>query len=317
VLRLRELERQLREQGWVTAGEDGPRLSPKALRRLGDTALRKVFERLTTGAPGQHDLRSAGSAGEITGASRRWAYGDEQPIDVVRTVTNALRRTGREDRAGRDRDSDGNQPVNLLVEDFEVVETERRASAAVALCVDLSFSMISDGRWLPMKQTALALSRLVATRFRQDSCQIIGFGRYALPLTEEELATIEPNMIQGTNLQHALRLAGHHLRRHPASERIVMVVTDGEPTAHLVDNEEAVFCWPPAQETITATIAEVDNLTRLGAPINLFMLGEDEGLRRFVDAVARRCGGRVFTPDPEDLSSYVIADYLRSRNGRR
>ena len=324
VLRLRELERQLREQGWVTGGDDAARLSPKALRRLGDTALREVFAKLTTGGPGQHELRSAGAAGEITGASRRWAYGDEQPIDVVRTVGNALRRSGSQIRV----------PVTLRVEDFEVAETARRSSAAVALCVDLSYSMISEGRWLPMKQTALALSRLTATRFRQDALQIVGFGRYALPLTEGELATIEPNMIQGTNLQHALRLAGRHLRRHPEAEPVVLVVTDGEPTAHLVDGDggfsgdggdggssgaggvEAVFCWPPTQETIAATIAEVDNLTRLGATINLFMLGEDPGLRRFVDAVARRCGGRVLTPDVEDLGSYVIADYLRSRQGR-
>jgi uncharacterized protein with von Willebrand factor type A (vWA) domain len=203
------------------------------------------------------------------------------------------------------------------VEDFEVVETERRASAAVALCVDLSFSMISEGRWGPMKQTALALSHLVATRFPQDALQIVGFGRYAMQLSQAELAAIEPDMIQGTNLQHALRLAGRHLRRHPESEPVVLVVTDGEPTAHLLDDGEAVFSWPPRRETVYATVSEVDNLTRYGATLNLFMLGEDPGLRRFVDAVARRSGGRVFTPDAEDLGRYVVSDYIRARRGRR
>src|SRR2546428_272105 len=109
-------------------------------------------------------------------------------------------------------------PVELEVSDFEVVETERRASAAVALCVDLSFSMISEGRWGPMKQTALALSHLVATRYPQDALQIIGFGRYAQRLSQQELAAVEPELVQGTNLQHALRLAARHVRRHPASE---------------------------------------------------------------------------------------------------
>lgn len=306
VRRLQELERELRRQGWVSRGADGLTLSPKALRRLAGTALRRVFGDLAAGRRGQHDLHSAGAAGEITGASRPWEYGDEQPLDVVRTVARAVRRTG------------PRVPVELAVEDFEVVETERRASAAVALCVDLSFSMISEGRWGPMKQTALALSHLVATGFPQDALQIIGFGQTAMPLSQQELAAVEPDLVQGTNLQHALRLAGRHLRRHSDAEPVVLVVTDGEPTAHLdPEDGEPIFHWPPLRETIEATVVEVDHLTRYGATINVFMLGEDPGLRRFVDAVARRCGGRVFTPDADDLGRYVVADYLRARRGRR
>ncbi|GGR61750.1 hypothetical protein GCM10010169_00010 [Micromonospora fulviviridis] len=306
VRRLRELERELRRQGWVTRDAEGLTLSPKALRRLAGTALRRVFADLTAGPRGQHDLRSAGAAGEVSGASRQWEYGDEQPLDVVRTLTRAVRRAG------------PGVPVQLAVEDFEVMETERRASAAVALCVDLSYSMISQGRWGPMKQTALALSHLMATRFPQDALQIIGFGREAVPLTQQELAAVEPDMEQGTNLQHALRLAGRHLRRHPGAEPVVLVVTDGEPTAHLDPSDgEAYFHWPPLPETIEATIREVDKLTRYGATLNLFMLGDDPGLRRFVDAVARRSKGRMFTPDLDDLGEYVVSDYLRARHGRR
>jgi uncharacterized protein with von Willebrand factor type A (vWA) domain len=310
VRRLQELERELRRQGWVTRDAEGLTLSPKALRRLAGTALRRVFAELDPGRRGQHDLRDAGAAGELTGASRLWEYGDEQPIDVVRTIGNAVRRnaSGRRERV---------PPVRLAVDDFEIAETERRTSAAVALCVDLSFSMIADGRWGPMKQTALALCHLVATRYPQDALQIIGFGRYAVPLSQQQLAAVEPDMVQGTNLQHALRLAGRHVQRHPDAEPVVLVVTDGEPTAHLLDDGEAVFAWPSTRETVVATIREVDHLTRYGATLNVFMLGEDIGLRRFVDAVARRNGGRVFTPDAEDLGRYVIADYLRARRGRR
>ncbi|MFG1712072.1 VWA domain-containing protein [Micromonospora sp. NPDC049203] len=306
VRRLQELERELRRQGWVTRDAEGLTLSPKALRRLASTALRRVFSDLTAGPRGQHDLRTAGAAGEVSGASRPWEYGDEQPLDVVRTLTRAVRRVG------------PGVPVPLAVEDFEVVETERRASAAVVLCVDLSYSMISQGRWGPMKQTALALSHLMATRFPQDALQIVGFGREAMPLTQQELAAVEPDMQQGTNLQHALRIAGRHLRRHPGAEPVVLVVTDGEPTAHLdPEDGEAYFHWPPLPETISATIREVDRLTRYGATLNLFMLGDDPGLRRFVDAVARRSGGRMFTPDLDDLGEYVVSDYLRARHGRR
>ena len=317
VARLRELERQLRRQGWLTRGGDGLTLSPKALRRLGATALRHVFNDLRQGGRGQHELRSAGAAGEVTGASRPYEFGDEQPIDVVRTLGAAVRRQAAHPDTGRPGSRTGTGGIALDVADFEVAETERRAGAAVALCVDLSYSMFADGRWGPMKQMALALSHLVATRFPQDALQIVGFGRYALPLSQHELMAVEPELVQGTNLQHALRLAGRHLRRHASAEPVVLVVTDGEPTAHLLAGGEATFAWPPTRETVTATIAEVDLLCRYGATLNLFMLGEDPGLRRFVDAVARRGGGRVFTPEPGDLGRYVVADYLRARRGRR
>lgn len=316
VRRLAELESELRRQGWLTQGDDGWTLSPKALRRLGSTALRHVFADLESGRRGQHDLRSAGAAGEATGASRAWEFGDTQPLDVVRTVGNALRRTaGSAGRDARARERSGT--VELDVADFEVVETERRAGAAVALCVDLSFSMVAEGRWGPMKQTALALAHLVATRFPQDALQIIGFGRYAMPLTQVELAGVEPDYQQGTNLSHALALAGRHVRRHSASDPVVLVVTDGEPTAHLAADGEAIFIWPPHPDTIAATVQQVDQLTRYGAVLNVFMLGEDGGLRRFVDAIARRSGGRVLTPSAQDLGRYVVQDYLRARRGRR
>ncbi|GIM94711.1 vWA domain-containing protein [Paractinoplanes toevensis] len=309
VRRLRDLERELSRQGWVSRDEEGLTLSPKALRRLGRTALAKVFDELSGKRQGQHDLRDAGAAGDLIGSSRRWEYGDEQPLDVVRTIGNAVRR----------RASSGGTatlPVRLTPDDFEVAETEHRASAVVALCVDLSYSMFADGRWGPMKQTALALSHLVATQFPQDSLQIIGFGKYASVLSQGQLAAIDPTAEKGTNLQHALNLAGRHLRRHPGAEPVVMVVTDGEPTAHLEDGE-SYFWWPPLPETIRATIHEVDHLTRYGATLNFFMLGEDPGLQRFVGRVAERNGGRVFSPDAEELGRYVVDDYVRARRGRR
>jgi uncharacterized protein with von Willebrand factor type A (vWA) domain len=303
--RLRELERELRRQGWVQRDAEGLTLSPKALRRLGQSALSAIFRDLT-GKRGDHDTRDAGAAGDLIGSSRRWEFGDDQPLDVVRTIGNAVRRRAATDRS---------VPVRLTADDFEVAETERRSSAAVALCVDLSYSMYADGRWGPMKQTALALSHLVATKFQQDALQIIGFGRHAQTLSQGELAAIEPTIEKGTNLQHALKLAGRHLRRHPGSEPVVLVVTDGEPTSHLEDGE-ATFWWPPLPETIQATVREVDLLTRYGATLNVFMLGEDPGLRRFVGAVASRNGGRVFSPDAADLGRYVIDDYVRARRGR-
>lgn len=301
---LRELERELERQGYLTRGEDGVKLTPRAVRRLGETALKRVFAQIDAAGSGDHADHRTGSADELTGSSRQWEFGDELPIDAVRTVGNALRRG-----AGL--------PARLTVDDFEVVETERRTAAAVALCVDLSFSMVQEGRWGPMKQTALALSHLVATRFRQDALEIIGFDRTARRLDPVQLADVEPEWVQGTNLQHALMIAGRHLRRHPDAEPVVLVVTDGEPTAHITSEGDPVFTWPPTPQTIRATVRQVDELSRYGAGINFFMLGNDPGLERFVDAMARRAGGRVFTPDLGRLGEYVVADYLSARKGRR
>jgi uncharacterized protein with von Willebrand factor type A (vWA) domain len=197
-----------------------------------------------------------------------------------------------------------------------VVETEHRAAAAVALCVDLSWSMYAEGRWAPMKQTALALQHLISTRYRQDSLQVIGFDRWARRLSVMELAAAEPAWVQGTNLAHALGLARRHVSRHPQAEPVVLVVTDGEPTAHLEDDGEAFFAWPTTHETLRRTLVEIDGLTRSNIAVNTFMLGDDPGLQRFVDALARRNGGRVFAPSPDRLGEFVVADYLRARRAR-
>jgi uncharacterized protein with von Willebrand factor type A (vWA) domain len=313
---LRDLERELEEQGFLTRTDDGLRLTPRAVRRLGQTALRRVFAQIAAAGHGDHEDHRTGAADEPTGLTRPWEFGDELPIDASRTVANALRRRGPSTGSGSG-GSTGSGSVRLDVEDFEVTETERRTSAAVALCVDLSYSMFADGRWGPMKQTALALQHLIETRFRQDALQVIGFNRTAQRLSPVELAEIEPTMLQGTNLQHALLIASRHLRRHPDAEPVVLVVTDGEPTAHLTGDGGAYFRWPTTTETLRATIAQVDELGRYGATLNTFMLGEDEGLARFVDAIARRAGGRVFTPDIGRLGEYVVADYLKARRGRR
>jgi uncharacterized protein with von Willebrand factor type A (vWA) domain len=314
---LRQLERELERQGFVTRGDDGLRLTPRAIRRLGETALRRVFEQVDAAGRGDHDDRAAGQADEPTGLTRQWEFGDELPLDTVRTVSNALQRNARAGGVAPAPEHTAYRGVELLVEDFEVAETERRARAAVALCVDMSFSMMQEGRWGPMKQTALALSHLVQTRYRHDALQIIGFNLAARRLTAVELAEAEPEFVQGTNLQHALMLASRHLRRHPDAEPVVLVVTDGEPTAHIESDGRPTFHWPATQATLRATVAQVDELRRSGAQLNVFMLGDDPGLARFVDAVARRAGGRVFTPDISRLGEYVVADYLRSRRGGR
>jgi uncharacterized protein with von Willebrand factor type A (vWA) domain len=298
---LAELERELRRQGLFERMPDGSlRLSPKALRRLGESALRDVVDRIG-GRRGERETRRSGASGEPTGATRPWAFGDTEPWHVPRTLINAaLRRAAGDTR-------------RLDVTDVEIVETEQRHQAAVALCVDTSWSMVQDGRWVPMKRTALALHQLISTRFRGDALELITFGRHARSVELGELIGLEGAWEQGTNLHHALLLAGRHLRRHPDAQPVVLVVTDGEPTAHLQPDGHALFDYPPSPYTLAATVGQVDRLTALRASITIFKLGDDPRLARFVDSVARRCGGKVVAPTLDGLGAEVVADYLRVR----
>jgi uncharacterized protein with von Willebrand factor type A (vWA) domain len=310
---LAELEKALQREGFLDKGPDGQwRLSPKAMRRLGEAALRDVADQLS-GRAGQRDSRKSGALGEPTGASRPWEFGDTEPWDVTRTVTNAVLREA-SSRAIAERGGGSDRaPVRLKVVDVEVTETEQRSQAAVALLVDTSFSMVMEGRWVPMKRTALALNHLVTTRFRGDHLQLIGFGRYARTLSTAELAGLDGAYEQGTNLHHALMLAGRHLRRNPNAQPVVLVVTDGEPTAHIEPEGYAHFDYPTSMRTIALTVRELDNLTKLGSQVTFFKLGEDPGLARFVDRMARRAGGRVVSPDLDGLGAAVVGDYMRLR----
>lgn len=299
--RLSELERQLRDQGLIERAPDGSlQLSPKALRQLGQTALADVLR--TARGSGERDAANAGAAGELSGSTRPWQFGDTQPWDVPRTVRNAVLRTS--SRSGS---------VKLDVADVEIAETEHRARAAVALLVDTSWSMVQEGRWLPMKRTALALHQLISTRYRNDALQLITFGRYAGVVELPQLIGMEGTWEQGTNAHHALLLAGRHLRRHPDAQPVVLMVTDGEPTAHLEPDGTAEFSYPPEPATLRKTIFEVDRLAKLGASLTVFRLGDDPRLNAFVDLLARRSGGRVLAPDADGLGAAVVGDYLRTR----
>jgi uncharacterized protein with von Willebrand factor type A (vWA) domain len=305
---LAELERAMRDSGYLQRGADGDlRLSPQAVRRLGKALLRDAAQQLAA-RTGQRDTRLAGAAGEPSGATREWQFGDVEPWDVTRTVTNAIRRTVAEG-------GDARHGVRLDVRDIEVAETEARTQAAVALLVDTSFSMATEGRWVPMKRTALALHHLVSTRFRGDELQLVAFGRYARTLPIDELTGLPPLREQGTNLHHGLLLATRFFRRHSSMQPVLLVVTDGEPTAHLLPDGGSWFSWPPEPETVRATVEELDHLGRMGVQTTFFRLGDDPGLARFLERMAKRVGGRVVAPDPGDLGAAVLDEYLNARSG--
>ena len=299
---LQELERALRDSGYLKRGSDGElRLSPKAMRQLGKALLRDVADRMS-GRSGARETRTTGPGRRAVGRHPR--VGVRRHRAVGRAAHHHQRRAARRRR----------RPVRLQIDDIEVLETEARTQAAVALLVDTSFSMAMDGRWVPMKRTALALHQLIRSRFRGDDLQLIAFGRHAQVMEIEELTALDARWDKGTNLHHGLLLANRYFRKHPNAQPVLLIVTDGEPTAHLEPDGEVWFSYPPHPLTIAHSVRELDAAARLGAQVTFFRLGEDPGLARFIDSMARRVEGRMVSPELDDLGAAVVGSYLGSRS---
>ena len=306
---LRRIETRAARAGLPAARQRRPASSPRA-RCAGSARPRckRVFAVLESRGRGGHDVRDAGAAGEITGASREWRFGDEQPLDVVRTVRNAVLRSA----------AAGDRASICSADDFEVVETERRSSAAVALLVDMSYSMELRGTWGEAKTTALALHSLISTKYPQDAIEIIGFSDYARVMTTGALVEHDWDRVQGTNLQHGLMLARRHLDKHRNSEPVILVITDGEPTAHLAARRlrrlrlaaDAARRSPPRWPRSSAAPAAARRST---SSCSTTTRGWSSSCRRSAGATAAGCS----CPSAGALGEFVVADYLRSRDGRR
>lgn len=303
--RLKRVEKALQDAGILTRRGGRLELTPRGVRKIGDRALARVFQRITLDRPGAHDVPESGGLGEPTGSTRPWRFGDAYRIDVQRTVHNAVLREG--PTRGR---------IRLRPDDFEVVEAENRTGVATVLLLDMSFSMPMRGNWIPAKRMALALHSLIASKYPEDHLSIVGFSDLARVMTPEDLASSGWEHVYGTNMQHAFNLAGRLLAKHPAATKQVLLVTDGEPTAHLVPGDPPVrFHWPPVRETIEKTYKEAMRLGKQGVTMNVFMLEDSPALFRFIDRLARVVQGRVFWVRGDDLGEFVVRDYLSRRSG--
>jgi uncharacterized protein with von Willebrand factor type A (vWA) domain len=299
--RLKSIERALEEAGLVARKGGRLEVTPRGARKLGERALVRVFERLKRDRESVHETREVGGQAEPTGATRPWNFGDSGQIAVQRTVFNAVVRGG----AGAE--------VRLEPDDFELIEAERRTETATALLLDLSFSMPLRGHFVHAKRMALALHALIEGRYPHDTLYLIGFSDYARRMEPQDLTAAGWERVYGTNMQHAFNLAGRLLAQHPRATRQVIMVTDGEPTAHLV-GEYAEFSWPPVPETIRLTLAEAVRLARSGVTLNVFMLEDSPGLIRFMERLARLTSGRIFLMEDEALGDFVVRDYVHRRS---
>lgn len=298
--RLRAIEKMLSDAGVISRSEGRLELTPRGVRKLGERALTRVFERLQIAQPGSHEVSDAGGADEPTGSSRPWRFGDAFRIDLGRTVHNAVVRGGPA------------RKIELHPDDFEIAEAEHRTRTATVLLLDMSRSMPLRGHWLPAKRMALALHTLITTTYPEDHLEIIGFSDYARSMTPRDLAEVDWEPVYGTNMEHAFNLAGRALSKHRDASKQVLLVTDGEPTAHL-EGEHVFFNWPPVRETLEKTYTEAMRLSRSGVTMNIFMLEQSPGLVGFIERLARIVGGRVFSAAGEEIGDLIVSDYVGTR----
>jgi uncharacterized protein with von Willebrand factor type A (vWA) domain len=298
---LRELTRKLEEAGYLEREGDRLALTARAIRKIADQALADVFAVLKRDRFGRHAASRRGAGGDRTDEAKPYEFGDPFLLDLRETLMNAVERGG------------PGTPVRLAPTDFEVYRTELSTRAATVVMLDMSRSMLNNGYFLPAKKVALALASLIRGQFPRDSLHIVGFSLYARQFTPEQLPTLswtEWNV--GTNMHHGFQLARQLLGRQHGGNKQIIMVTDGEPTAHL-EGGEAEFSYPPTRRTLEETLREVQRCTRDGITINTFMLERSRALVAFVERMARINRGRAFLASPERLGEYVLVDYVSSK----
>lgn len=309
---LAALQRRLEAEGMVHRTDGRFELSPQGLRALGSNALRHVFKRLDASKIGGHERASEGIGHERSFATKPYEYGDPFNLHIERTLRNAIVRGG----------SALDQPgIRLSAEDFEIEMTEQTVRCATVVMLDLSLSMHMRHYFTSAKQTALALHSLISSKFPKDYLGLVGFGESAHVLSARELPSVSWDLAYGTNMQHGLMLARQLLSRQRGNKQVLMI-TDGEPTAHQHPGTgQPVFQYPPSRETLELTMAEVLRCTRASIRINTFMLEPDQSLQRFISQVSDVNQGRAFYATPGNLGDFVLVDFLEQRQslvrGRR
>ena len=298
--RLAAMARQLEEAGLLKRSEGRYELTPRGLRKIGRNALSQLFSKLAKDKLGRHETLRLGVGVERTDATKPYAFGDPFNLDIQRTVRNAVLRAG------------PGTPVRLSPDDFEVETSEHLTRSSTVVMIDLSLSMPMRDNFLAAKKVAMALHFLISSQYPRDYLGLIGFSEVARELKPEQLPEVSWDLVYGTNMQHALLLGRRLLARQTGTRQIIMI-TDGEPTAHLQADGAPFFHYPTHPATRDATLAEVNRCTREGITINTFMLDASPALRHFVERMTELNRGRAFFTTPETLGDYVLIDFLEQK----
>ncbi len=301
---LKEMLEVLEKAGYIRRRGQEWELTPKAIRRIGQKALGEIYAQIKKSSYGKHATRERGPGTERTEDTKRYEFGDPFHLHLGQTIFNAVLREGPQ------------VPVRLGKDDFEVYSTEHLSTTATVMMLDLSWSMALRGSFQAAKRVALALYNLIKSQFPKDVLYILGFSAYARELKPEELPYVRwDESVLGTNMHHALILAQQLLSRHRAGTRQIIMISDGEPTAHL-EHGRSYFSYPPSPITIRKTLQEVKRCTQKGIVINTFMLDRNYYLKEFVNQIAKMNKGRVFYTTPDKLGQYILVDYVAQKRKR-
>ena len=295
-----QLTKKLRDAGLIDQVEGKLELTPSGLRKIGANALRDVFGSLEKDRLGQHQVERLGVGHERTYDTKPYEYGDPFQLDLQRTLRNALQRQG------------STVPLKLSADDFEIEQTEHLTRSSTVLMLDLSLSMPMRDYFLPAKKVAMALHSLMSTQFPRDYLGIVGFSEVARELTPQQLPEVSWDFVYGTNMQHGFMMARKMLSRQSGTKQIIMI-TDGEPTAHILKSGDVFFNYPPVRETVEATLSEVMRATREGIRINTFMLDASHALQAFIEQLTAINHGRAFFTSPENLGEYLLVDFIEHK----
>ncbi|MGB4862636.1 MAG: hypothetical protein WBO97_09265 [Tepidiformaceae bacterium] len=298
---LKQFLEVLEDAGYIRKKGNQYELTPRGTRKIGQRALVEIYQSLKSDSFGKHEVRESGTGGERTDSTKKYEFGDPFFLDIQKTIMNSMQREG------------PGTPIKLRPDDFEVERTELLTQTATVIMLDLSWSMALRGSFQAAKKVALALNNLISSQYQRDSLYIIGFSAYARELTADQLPYVRwDESVLGTNMHHALMIAQKLLAKHTQGTRQIIMISDGEPTAHL-EKGRSYFAYPPSPITIRETLKEVKRCTTKNITINTFMLDRNYYLKEFVNQVARINKGRVFYTTPDKLGEYILVDYVASK----
>ena len=298
---LKQFLEVLEDAGYIRKKGNQYELTPRGTRKIGQRALVEIYQSLKSDSFGKHEVRESGTGGERTDSTKKYKFGDPFFLDIQKTIMNSMQREG------------PGTPIKLRPDDFEVERTELLTQTATVIMLDLSWSMALRGSFQAAKKVALALNNLISSQYQRDSLYIIGFSAYARELTADQLPYVRwDESVLGTNMHHALMIAQKLLAKHTQGTRQIIMISDGEPTAHL-EKGRSYFAYPPSPITIRETLKEVKRCTTKNITINTFMLDRNYYLKEFVNQVARINKGRVFYTTPDKLGEYILVDYVASK----
>jgi uncharacterized protein with von Willebrand factor type A (vWA) domain len=309
--KLAELTKMLERAGLVENKEGRLELTPRGMRRIGANALNELFSKIAKDQLGRHQIERIGVGAERSYQTKPYEFGDPFNLSIERTIRNALARGGSRNATGG---------VNLTPDDFEIEQTETLVRSSTVLMLDLSLSMPMRDNFLSAKKVAMALHSLISSMYPRDFLGIVGFSETAYEIKPEKLPEVSWDFVYGTNMQHAFLLSRKMLSKQTGTKQIIMI-TDGEPTAHILPNGEPFFSYPPVRETVEATLTEVARCTKDGITINTFMLDATSYLKAFIGRITEMNRGRAFYTTPETLGDYVLVDFIQNKKamskGRR